>query len=52
MKAADGSRYEGEFQKHKRHGKGVLTSATGDVYTGDWVCNLREGEVGVAGRGS
>ena len=33
----------GEFQKHKRHGKGVLTTASGDRYDGEWINNQRNG---------
>jgi len=34
----------GEFVKGKKHGKGVLTESSGDVYEGTWVKNSLEGQ--------
>jgi hypothetical protein len=40
----NGDRYEGDFQKSLRHGKGVFTErATGTVYDGEWRHDQRHG---------
>lgn len=40
----DGTIYEGEFRQGKRHGKGILNTATGEKYLGDWTNNERNGK--------
>ena len=32
----DGRRYEGNYQKDKKHGHGIYTWADGRQYNGDW----------------
>ena len=31
IKYPDGSKYEGEFKEEKKHGKGIFTTAKGEV---------------------
>ncbi|MBR0327290.1 MAG: molecular chaperone Tir, partial [Clostridia bacterium] len=38
-----GARYEGEFKKDLKEGKGVFTSADGDVYSGEYKADKRNG---------
>ena len=42
-KYANGSVYEGGFQKALHHGKGTLTQPNGYRYDGDWVQGVKEG---------
>jgi hypothetical protein len=39
----DGGHYEGEWAADKRSGWGLLTTAGGDVYEGEWHKNLPNG---------
>lgn len=39
----DGSKYEGEWFRNVRHGRGKLVYANGDVYEGDWDADKRSG---------
>lgn len=43
-KWADKSRYNGEYKKGLKHGKGDFFLADGSCYKGDWVKDLRDGE--------
>ena len=36
-------RYEGQTFLGVRHGKGTYLYQNGDVYTGQWKCNLKHG---------
>ncbi len=37
------SNCRGDFVRHRKEGKGVMTCANGEIYSGDWVKNLRHG---------
>ena len=36
MTYANGDKYEGEWEKNSRQGKGVMVYANGDKYEGNW----------------
>ncbi len=40
---SDGSKYEGQFSEHKRHGWGSFYYSNGDKYVGDFNLNFEEG---------
>ncbi len=40
---SDGSKYEGQFNQHKRHGWGKFYYSNGDKYVGDFNHNFEEG---------
>ena len=37
---ADGSKYDGEWYKDEKTGKGTLTYRDGSVYSGEWQQNM------------
>ena len=40
---ADGSEYVGDFWKNKMHGHGVMRSADGSIYQGQWESGVKNG---------
>uniref|UniRef100_A0A3Q2XSS6 Uncharacterized protein n=1 Tax=Hippocampus comes TaxID=109280 RepID=A0A3Q2XSS6_HIPCM len=40
----DGSRYEGAFKNHQRHGKGSQIAADGTKWSGKWKANTKNGK--------
>lgn len=40
-----GDSYAGHIKMNRKHGQGVMTWATGDVYDGNWKDDRRSGEV-------
>ena len=38
-----GAIYKGDWKDNKKHGKGIMTSANGRVYEGDFIMNMRDG---------
>jgi hypothetical protein len=34
----------GQWEDGKKHGKGTMSYANGEKYTGDWLNDVREGE--------
>lgn len=39
----DGSKYEGEWFRNMRHGRGKMLYKSGDVYEGEWELDKRSG---------
>ena len=41
---ANGFKYEGQYSKDKKHGKGKYTYPNGDIYQGQWNEGVRHGK--------
>ena len=41
---ANGFKYEGQYDKDKKHGKGKYTYPNGDIYQGQWTEGVRNGK--------
>ena len=40
----NGFKYEGQYAKDKKHGKGKYTYPNGDIYNGQWKEGVRHGK--------
>ena len=43
IETESGSRYEGQFEEDKKHGRGSLYTSKGEVISGSWSKGLLEG---------